>query len=123
MKHSSPAVLHLLCGKIASGKSTLARQLAEAHGSVLISEDQWLAGLYPEQIHSIADYLLHAGERTHNLDELARKYLGHENISITDLIGKGKKQCRMDQVEVARVAEYAGEDADATWRIEQILTG
>ena len=60
MKHSSPAVLHLLCGKIASGKSTLARQLAEAHGSVLISEDQWLAGLYPEQIHSIADYLLHA---------------------------------------------------------------
>ncbi|WP_053152149.1 AAA family ATPase [Pseudomonas protegens] len=60
MKHSSPAVLHLLCGKIASGKSTLARQLAEAHGCVLISEDQWLAGLYPEQIHSIADYLLHA---------------------------------------------------------------
>ena len=27
----------------------------------------------------------------------------------------------MDQVDVARVAEYAGEDADATWRIEQIL--
>jgi DNA polymerase-1 len=28
----------------------------------------------------------------------------------------------MDEVDVARVAEYAGEDADATWRIEQILT-
>ena len=27
----------------------------------------------------------------------------------------------MDQVEVAKVAEYAGEDADATWRIEAIL--
>ena len=27
----------------------------------------------------------------------------------------------MDQVDVARVAEYAGEDADATWRIEEIL--
>ncbi len=43
-------------------------------------------------------------------------------IPITELIGKGKKQSRMDQVEVARVADYAGEDADATWRIEQILT-
>lgn len=60
MKPSSPAVLHLLCGKIASGKSTLARQLAETPGSVLICEDQWLAGLYPDQIHSIADYLQHA---------------------------------------------------------------
>ena len=27
----------------------------------------------------------------------------------------------MDQVDVAKVAEYAGEDADATWRIEAIL--
>ena len=39
-------------------------------------------------------------------------------IPITALIGKGKTQCRMDQVDVTRVAEYAGEDADATWRIE-----
>ena len=43
-------------------------------------------------------------------------------IPITDLIGKGKKQGRMDQVEVSRVAVYAGEDADATWRVEEILT-
>ncbi len=42
-------------------------------------------------------------------------------IPITDLIGKGKNQARMDQVAVDRVAEYAGEDADATWRIEAIL--
>ena len=40
----------------------------------------------------VADYLLHSGERTHNLDELTRKYLNHENISITELIGKGKNQ-------------------------------
>src|SRR5262249_33660777 len=30
-------------------------------------------------------------------------------------------QLRMDQVDVQRVTEYAGEDADATWRIEEIL--
>jgi DNA polymerase-1 len=42
-------------------------------------------------------------------------------IPITDLIGKGQNQSRMDEVDVARVTEYAGEDADATWRIEAIV--
>jgi predicted kinase len=35
--------LHLLCGLIASGKSTLAQQLASRPLTVLISEDAWLA--------------------------------------------------------------------------------
>jgi len=70
----------------------------------------------------LLSYLLESGERNHNLDQLSERLLEHKMIPITDLIGKGKKQARMDQVEVARVAEYAGEDADATWRIEQILT-
>jgi DNA polymerase-1 len=65
----------------------------------------------------LADYLLHAGTRNHNLDALAMDHLQHRNISITELIGKGKKQLRMDQVPSARVAEYAGEDADVAWRL------
>ena len=55
---SSPnAVLHLLCGKIASGKSTLARKLAEAPATVLISEDDWLASLFADQLKTGKDYL------------------------------------------------------------------
>jgi len=69
----------------------------------------------------ILSYLLESGERNHNLDQLAQRLLGHTMIPITDLIGKGKSQARMDQVPVGRVAEYAGEDADATWRVEAIL--
>jgi DNA polymerase-1 len=68
----------------------------------------------------VADYLLNAGERSHNLEELSRKYLHHPVIPIEDLIGKkGKKQPQlsMDQVPVARVAKYAAEDADAAWRL------
>jgi DNA polymerase-1 len=68
----------------------------------------------------VADYLLHAGERSHGLDELARRYLGHENISITELIGKKSRnqpQLRMDEVSTGKVAEYAGEDADVAWRL------
>ena len=49
--------LHLLCGKIASGKSTLANTLAAEHAAIVLSEDHWLAQLYPGEILSIADYL------------------------------------------------------------------
>ena len=69
----------------------------------------------------VLSYLLESGERNHNLDQLSQRLLDHTMIPITDLIGKGKNQLRMDQVDVPRVAEYAGEDADATWRIEAIL--
>src|SRR5581483_8414483 len=69
----------------------------------------------------VADYLLHAGERSHNLDELARRYLAHENIPITDLIGKGKNQLPMEQVPVGRVRDYACEDADVAWRLAAML--
>ena len=69
----------------------------------------------------VLSYLLESGERNHNLDQLSQRLLDHAMIPISDLIGKGKSQRTMDQVEVAKVARYAGEDADATWRIEAIL--
>jgi DNA polymerase-1 len=72
----------------------------------------------------VADYLLHAGERNHSMEVLARQYLNHNVIPITDLIGKkGKKQLRMDQVPTARVAEYSSEDADVAWRLCETLEG
>jgi DNA polymerase I len=69
----------------------------------------------------IADYLLHAGERIHSMEVLSEKYLKHRVIPIADLIGKGKTQKRMDEVPCARVAEYAGEDADVAWRLCEVL--
>ena len=69
----------------------------------------------------VLSYLLESGERNHNLDELSRRLLDHSMIPIADLIGKGKSQVTIDTVEVARVAAYAGEDADAAWRLDAIL--
>ncbi len=54
------ATLHMLCGKIAAGKSTLTARLATAPHTVALSEDSWLARLYPGQINSVADYVRHA---------------------------------------------------------------
>ncbi len=69
----------------------------------------------------VLSYLLESGERNHNLDELSRRFLDHTMIPIESLIGKGKNQTTMDLVDVAQVARYAGEDADAAWRLEEIL--
>ncbi|MDJ0735178.1 MAG: ATP-binding protein [Nostocaceae cyanobacterium] len=49
--------LHFLCGKMASGKSTLARSLAKENNAVIISEDIWLSQLYSEEINNFQDYL------------------------------------------------------------------
>jgi DNA polymerase-1 len=42
-------------------------------------------------------------------------------VPITDIIGKGKKQLTMRDVEVDKVVEYAGEDADVTLQIKDQL--
>jgi len=49
--------LTFFCGKMGAGKSTLARRLADQSNSLLLSEDQWLAALYPDSIHSLNDYV------------------------------------------------------------------
>jgi len=69
----------------------------------------------------VASYLLDAGERNHNLDELAQRYLHHTNIKIESLIGKGKDQKRMDEVPLAAITEYAAEDALVAWRLRPPL--
>jgi predicted kinase len=55
-------VLHLMSGKIASGKSTLAKRLAAEQSAILLSEDHWLSRLYPDQINSVTDYVRLAGQ-------------------------------------------------------------
>lgn len=56
MASASPT-LHMICGRIAAGKSTLAAQLGREARTVVISEDAWLAALYVDEMTSIADYL------------------------------------------------------------------
>ena len=61
-------------------------------------------------------------ELRHGMDFLAERYLGYSPISIASLIGqKGTEQRLMTTVSLARLAEYAAEDADITWQLYQKL--
>ena len=56
MMTNPPPTLHLLCGKIAAGKSTHAKRLATRPGTILISEDHLNATLFPDELKTIDDY-------------------------------------------------------------------
>ena len=49
--------LHFFSGKMAAGKSTLAKQLAKENNAILLIEDEWLKELYQEEIQTIPDYI------------------------------------------------------------------
>ena len=65
---SNPTKLIFLCGKMAAGKSTLARHLAERENAVLIEQDQFLDGLYPDEIIDIPGYAKYASRLNRTLE-------------------------------------------------------
>ncbi|MGL5983391.1 MAG: AAA family ATPase, partial [Cetobacterium sp.] len=50
-------MLHLFCGKMAAGKTTLSKKVADSENAILISEDIWLQKLYSDKIKDFSDYL------------------------------------------------------------------
>ncbi|WP_047487802.1 ATP-binding protein [Terriglobus sp. TAA 43] len=51
-----PGTLHFISGRLAAGKTTLARKLSVEHNAVLFCEDVWLSKL-SDGITSLQDYL------------------------------------------------------------------
>ena len=49
--------LHLLCGKMASGKTTFSHQIAAQYQALRLSEDEWLAECFPGDVKTIKDYV------------------------------------------------------------------
>ena len=69
----------------------------------------------------IAHYVIEP-EGKRSMDLLSAQYLGYEPVSITELIGKkGKGQGNMRDVEIEKIKEYAGEDADITLQLKQVF--
>ncbi|MDX9893640.1 MAG: DNA polymerase I [Patescibacteria group bacterium] len=70
----------------------------------------------------VASYLINPGSRQHNLDGLVFGEFGYQMQPITDLIGKGKNQISLKQVDLKKVSDYSCEDADFTWRLFKPLS-
>jgi len=59
--------------------------------------------------------------KPHGLASLAERHTGRSGINYEDLCGKGANQIKFNQVEIAKAAEYACEDADQTLDVHRVL--
>jgi DNA polymerase-1 len=69
----------------------------------------------------LESYVLNATATRHDMDSLAKKYLGYETIKYEQVAGKGAKQIGFSQVDLDTACRYAAEDADITLRLHQAL--
>ncbi len=78
----------------------------------------------------LASYVVDATATRHNMDDMARLYLGITTTTFEQIAGKGVKQLTFNQIPVGGVGDdeneraaayYAAEDADVTQRLHDVL--
>ena len=69
----------------------------------------------------LESYVLNSVATRHDMDSVARHYLGRETIHYEDVAGKGAKQLTFNQIDLEIAAPYAAEDADITLQLHQTL--
>ena len=69
----------------------------------------------------VAAYLINPLKLNQNLDDIALSYLNLQKITYSSLVGTGKKQKTLDEINISEVSEYACEDADTVFRLEPLL--
>ncbi|MFT4247262.1 MAG: DNA polymerase I [Pseudomonas sp.] len=69
----------------------------------------------------LESFVLNSGSARHDMDSLARRYLGYETVKYEDVAGKGAKQIPFAHVGLDEATKYAAEDADITLRLHRVL--
>jgi DNA polymerase-1 len=69
----------------------------------------------------LESYVWNATATRHDMDSLAKKYLGYETVRYEQVAGKGAKQISFSQVDLDTACRYAAEDADITLRLHRAL--
>lgn len=84
--------LVFFCGKMGSGKSTKARELVSEVRGVLLSEDDWLSALFPNEIGDFNDYLKYSQRVKMVIKKHVGELLNNGLTVILDFPGNTKKQ-------------------------------
>lgn len=70
----------------------------------------------------LASYVLQSSGTRHDMDSLAKKYLGYTTTTFEDIAGKGVKQKTFNQIDLDQAGPYASEDADITYRLYECFS-
>lgn len=69
----------------------------------------------------LESFVLNATATRHDMDSLAKRYLGYETVKYEQVAGKGARQIPFSQVALDDATRYAAEDADVTYRLHRTL--
>jgi DNA polymerase I len=69
----------------------------------------------------LESYVLNSTATKHDIDLVARKYLGIDTIQYESLTGKGAKQIAFGQVDLEKATQYSAEEADIGLQLHQLL--
>ncbi len=69
----------------------------------------------------LESFVLNSGSARHDMDSLAKRYLGYDTVKYEDVCGKGAKQIPFAQISLDDATRYAAEDADITLRLHHVL--
>ncbi len=69
----------------------------------------------------LESFVLNSGSSRHDMDSLAKRYLGYDTTRYEEVAGKGAKQILFSQVAIDDATRYAAEDADVTLRLHRAL--
>ena len=107
------------------------RPLLESENHKIVGQnlkyDRNVLANYRVELNGIAhdsmlqSYVLNSVGSRHDMNSLAKKYLGKTITSYEDVAGKGVKQVTFNRVPVEQAAAYAAEDADITLQLHQTL--
>lgn len=70
----------------------------------------------------LESFIWNSSATRHDMDSLAKRYLGYDTIKFEDVAGKGAKQIPFSEVAVDDATGYAAEDADITLRLHRVLS-
>ncbi|EQD70795.1 DNA polymerase I, partial [mine drainage metagenome] len=94
-------------------------QNAKYDMEVLVNHGIALCGVAHDSM--LESYVWNATATRHDMDSLARRYLGYTTIKFEEVAGKGAKQIPFAQVDVHTATRYAAEDSDITLRLHHAL--
>lgn len=112
-------VLEKLRPLLEGSKRNLIGQHIKYDINVLANHDIHLVNVAHDTM--LESYVLDSTATRHDMDSLAKKYLGVDVVKFEDLAGKGKNQKTFNEIDIDKASHYAAEDADITLRLHEAL--
>ncbi|MGJ3251673.1 MAG: AAA family ATPase [Elainellaceae cyanobacterium] len=84
--------LIFFCRKMGAGKTTKSQEIAYEKGAILLSEDEWLAAVYPEEIKDFESYIKYSSRLKHVLKKHVQNLLKSGVSVVMDFPGNTEQQ-------------------------------